>query len=339
MAPGIPPTVPSTQPLRVLHVHLRSRIHYQTSLRLQDSLLGLHWRYRSAANTPPATPLPSSTDATPRAQPPPPTLLTFSTNPVYTVGRRHLQRSPLSESQIAFLTRDGRAAAFHASSRGGLLTYHGPGQCTAYPIIDLRRFGLSARCYVRMLENAVVRTCDGFVGAGRTGRSETDPGVWMLNEGGSGVSERKVCALGVQVSRGVGCYGLGLNVRDELIESDAREALSFEDQLHATPSANAGTKSGGGYLSWGFGRIVACGLEGKRTTWLAQEGAPTTTRVGDAAERLATELVNGLNQMGNGKELVEGVHTLEVGDREVEGLEEGALDITELLRAEVDASR
>lgn len=337
MAPVTPSAVPSTRPLRLLHVHLRSRIHYQTSLRLQDSLLALHWKYRSTTNTPPATPLPN-TDDTPRTQPPPPILLTFSTNPVYTVGRRHLQRSPLSESQIAFLTRDGRAAAFHASSRGGLLTYHGPGQCTAYPIVDLRRFGLSARCYVRMLENAVVRTCDAFVGLGRAGRSETDPGVWMLNEG-SGVSNRKVCALGVQVSRGVGCYGLGLNVRDEEIEGDSREALSFQDQLHATPSADASIESGRGHLSWGFGRIVACGLEGKRTTWLTQEGAPAATHVGNAADRLATELVTGLNQMGNGKETVEGVHTLEVGEREVEGLEEGALDIRELLRAEVDASR
>lgn len=330
-----PPVIPSSHPLRLLHIHLRSRIEYHTSLRLQEFLLALHWKYRSASNTPPATPL-TSTTATLRTQPPPPILLTFSTHPVYTVGRRHLQRSPLSESQIAFLTRDSRAAAFHASSRGGLLTYHGPGQCTAYPLVDLRRFGLSARCYVRMLENAVVRTCDAFVGSGRTGRSETDPGVWMLNEGvGGGVSERKVCALGVQVSRGVGCYGLGLNVRDQEIEDSDREALSFEDQLDSAPSSGSG--QGRGYLSWGFGRIVACGLEGKRTTWLTQEGADAATKVADVADRLAVELVNGLNQMGNGKEKVEAVHTLEVGEREVEGLEEGALDITELLRAEAGA--
>lgn len=180
----------------------------------------------------------------------------------------------------------------------------------------------------------MVRCCDGVLAeGGRTGRSERDPGVWMLErgrderEGGGGVrwevSDRKVCALGVQVSRGVSCYGVGLNVRDEEIVEGEKGLMRFEDQRE-------GGADEGGYLSWGFGRIVACGLEGKMTTWLTREGAPGDTQVGIVAGNLAEELVVGINKMGNWKEIVQDVHTLVVGEREVEGLEEGAMDIKEL---------
>lgn len=347
--------VPGISPLSLLHIHLPSRINYTTSLSLQNSLLSLHWEYRANLKANP-TQASSSTEApsahrTAQPKPPPPILLTFSTHPTYTVGRRHLTNSPLSSEQISFLTRNSTAASFHPVSRGGLLTYHGPGQCTGYPLIDLRRFGLSARCYVRMLENAVIRTCDSFLAQDdkkgakkRVGVSETDPGVWMLNDhalGASGVSDRKICALGVQVTRGVGHFGVGLNVRDEPIDDPAeREAMKFDDALpksDSTPSKDGGvTPDSRGYLSWGFNRIVACGLEGKSTTWLTREGAQAVT-VAAVAERLAAELVEGLNQMGSGKgkekekEKVADVHTLIVGERELEGIEGGVLDIRELL--------
>ncbi|ETN45311.1 lipoyl(octanoyl) transferase [Cyphellophora europaea CBS 101466] len=356
MAPPSPATG-AAHPLKLLHIRLPSRIQYTTALRLQDSLLNLHWRHRAALKAPTPTHKPP---------PPPPILLTFTTPPTYTVGRRHLQQHPLSPSQIAFLTRSATAATFHASSRGGLLTYHGPGQLTAFPLVDLRRFGLSARCYVSLLEGAVIRTCDAFLATGNqltqrrrraTGRSAGDPGVWMLTDDGEGgASDRKICALGVQVSRGVGGYGLGLNVRDEGIEEAERGRFVFDDQLpvplpagaSADTDANAEAvvgEDGGssdaeekGYLSWGFGRIVACGLEGKRTTWLTREGAdPAQTHVGPVANRLAEELVLGLNEMsGSGKETVQGVRTLELelAEGDVRDLETGVLRIEEMVEEE-----
>jgi hypothetical protein len=197
-----------------------------------------------------------------------------------------------------------------------------------------------------MLENSVIRTCDAFLassGGREVGRSETDPGVWMLKDHreGGGVSERKICAVGVQVTRGVGYFGVGLNVRDERIAEGERERMRFDDALEV-PGNSRGTHEASvgagadntppGYLSWGFNRIVACGLEGKSTTWLTREGAAEqTTSVAAVAERLAAELVVGLNQMGNGKERVQDVQTLVVGERELEGIEEGAMDVRELL--------
>ncbi|KPI44392.1 Octanoyltransferase [Cyphellophora attinorum] len=333
---------------RLLHIHLTPRIPYTTSLLIQDQLLNLHWQHRAALKS--STPSPSS-------PPPPPILLSFSTHPTYTVGRRHLLTNPLSSSQISYLTAND-AAAFHPTSRGGLLTYHGPGQCTAYPIIDLRRFGLSARCYVRLLENAVIRTCDGVLeraGAkARTGRSATDPGVWMLKDGAAqprsdsnscqpsteeqadsalpAVSDRKICALGVQVTRGVTAHGVGLNVRDQAIEKRLRKL--YYDTEDMTENRRAG------YLSYGFSRIVACGLEGKSTTWLSREGVDAgDVNVPCVARELAENIAVGIEETGEKKGLVDGVETVELGRGDVEALKSGSAQIGELSTIERELRR
>jgi lipoyl(octanoyl) transferase 2 len=319
------PTIARTA-VKLQHIHIPSRITYSTSLRLQEALLGQHWAHRASLKEGV-----ENTSSNPHtSSPPSPYFLTFSTQPTYTVGRRHLESNPLSEAQINYLTRNGKAAGFHASSRGGLLTYHGPGQLTAYPIIDLRRWGLSARCYVRLLENAVIRTCNALLGKGAaaigqdrdkkrlTGRSPTDPGVWMLGDDGVEVTERKICALGVQITRGVGWHGIGLNVYDAPIEANKRAAFSFDDQLPAESHADRQRLSldrdvdDRGYLSWGFGRIVACGLEGKSTTWLAREGASIAPAgLAEVGEMLAEEVVAGLNIMRKTSQIVDGVdHTM-----------------------------
>lgn len=122
----------------------------------------------------------------------------------------------------------------------------------------------------------------------KTGRTE-DPGVWIgqtqtqtrSEVGGDGLdvqekgeseqfqaTTRKVCAIGVQVSRGVATHGIGLNVSDKL-----------------------------GYLSWGFERIVACGLEGKTVTWLGREGAGDLS-VDEVAGVFAREVASGLKVDG-----------------------------------------
>jgi lipoyl(octanoyl) transferase 2 len=337
-----------TSAVKLQHIHLPGRISYPTSLNLQDSILSQHWAHRATLKDR----LNTTQTNTPAPSPPPPYLLTFSTNPTYTVGRRHLESNPLSAAQISYLTRNGTAAAFHPSSRGGLLTYHGPGQLTAYPIIDLRRWGLSARCYVRLLEDAVIRTCNTLLAYSSTasadntpetrptGRSPTDPGVWMLRDDGlDHVSDRKICALGVQVTRGVGWHGIGLNVHDEPIEVGQRERFSFRDQLPSSSAARdtmgdgvEGGQAGGhdnkGYLSYGFGRIVACGLEGKSTTWLAREGAEASRlELRDVARRLAHEVVVGLNAMRKTRQETDGVEHTVLGLEQVRALDAGESDL------------
>ena len=299
----------TTKPLRLTHLHIPQRIPYASSLRLQSHILSQYYAWR----VPLSGEQPDKKAAKPSIGLP--ALLTFNTHPTYTVGRRHLESDPLSQEQIDYLVaKDPHAqyaADFYASSRGGLLTYHGPGQLTAYPIIDLRQHGLGARVYVRMLEDVVIDTCKA-VGVPNTAVSCTDPGVWMQDESGE-VADRKICALGVQVTRGVSSHGIGLNVIDEPIESENEERYNFED-WKSVKTVDEFTK---GYLSWGFGRIVACGLEGKSTTWLAKERANRSRidrhglSMGKVANVLATKLAESLGRIG--KVEVEGVKGTTLG--------------------------
>jgi lipoyl(octanoyl) transferase len=121
---------------------------------------------------------------------------------VYTFGRRIRAEN--------LLVTPGDAEVVE-SDRGGDVTYHGPGQLVAYPILDLHRRGLGATEYVRLLEEAMIRTAAAFdVEASRVaGR----PGVW--------IRDAKLGAIGVRVSRGVTTHGLALNVDPDLTRFDA----------------------------------------------------------------------------------------------------------------------
>ena len=97
------------------------------------------------------------------------------------------------------------------TDRGGDVTYHGPGQLVAYPILDIQRLGLKVHPYVRWLEQSVIDTIatDGLVGL----RDPAATGVWV---GSDGRAERKVAAIGVRLSRFVALHGLALNVAPDL---------------------------------------------------------------------------------------------------------------------------
>eukprot|EP01147_Barroeca_monosierra_P004202 gene4202-6548_t len=118
--------------------------------------------------------------------------------PTYTAGRR----INFTQKEIVNLTKIG--AAVFQSKRGGLLTFHGPGQLVGYPIVDVRKHG-GVRCYVHKLEETLVRVCDHFgVKAGRSPHT----GVW--------VGDAKIAAIGVQVSRGITRHGFALNCNTDL---------------------------------------------------------------------------------------------------------------------------
>jgi len=131
----------------------------------------------------------------------PPSIITAQFHPVYTSGRRET----VSAAQQAYLRASGRAE-YAAAARGGQTTFHGPGQLVAYPIVDLRRHGLSPRCYVHALEGAAMRTCARYGVA--TVRTE-NVGVWTT-------PERKIAAVGVHLRRFVSAHGVGLNVSTDL---------------------------------------------------------------------------------------------------------------------------
>jgi lipoyl(octanoyl) transferase len=128
--------------------------------------------------------------------------------PVITFGRRAgVERNLLaSDEQLAKLDVE-----IVQSDRGGDITFHGPGQLVAYPIVRLNDHALSVGAYVHGLEEAVVRTLARF--GVPAGKDACAVGVWT--DDGSGTSA-KVCAIGVRIRRGVSLHGLALNVTTDL---------------------------------------------------------------------------------------------------------------------------
>ncbi|MCJ7710787.1 MAG: lipoyl(octanoyl) transferase LipB [Chloroflexi bacterium] len=97
--------------------------------------------------------------------------------------------------------------------RGGEVTYHGPGQLVAYPIVRLADRGLLLRPFVRALEGALSDTCAAF--GVTAGRREGHPGCWVTPDG---PLPRKIGALGLRVERGVTYHGIALNVSVDLAD-------------------------------------------------------------------------------------------------------------------------
>lgn len=106
--------------------------------------------------------------------------------------------------------------------RGGEVTYHGPGQLVAYPIIALSPRGLMVRPLVRALEAALVATCAAFgvVAARRDGH----PGCWCDPDGDD---PRKIGALGLRIERGVSYHGIALNVTVDLADFELIDACGM----------------------------------------------------------------------------------------------------------------
>lgn len=93
-----------------------------------------------------------------------------------------------------------------AADRGGQVTYHGPGQLVAYPLLDIRRLGINVRGLVMQLEKAVIDLV-GARGVTAVGRRDA-PGVY--------VEGRKLASLGLRIRRGSSYHGLALNVNMDL---------------------------------------------------------------------------------------------------------------------------
>lgn len=161
--------------------------------------------------------------------------------PVYTAGRRtdpaHIL---LAQAEI-----ERAGAELHAVDRGGSVTFHGPGQLVGYPVIHLGR-APDVIGYLRMLEDTVVRACADL--GVEVGRGDDPTGVWA--------GDRKVCAIGVRVSRGVTLHGFALNCTTD--------------------------------LSW-YGAIVPCGLEDRGVTSLTELAGREIT-VEEALTRVARRL-------------------------------------------------
>jgi lipoyl(octanoyl) transferase len=143
------------------------------------------------------------------------TLLLLEHPPVLTLGRNAHRSNVLASDDLLAQ----RGVELHEVNRGGDVTYHGPGQLIGYPILDLRgdlpgKKGphLGPVDYVRLLEEALIRTCGDF--GVLTQRICKLTGVWTV--AGGSIREKKIAAIGVHVSQGVTSHGFALNVTTDL---------------------------------------------------------------------------------------------------------------------------
>jgi lipoyl(octanoyl) transferase len=121
---------------------------------------------------------------------------------VITLGRNGHLENLLASAEI--MERAG--ISYFPTDRGGDVTYHGPGQLVAYPILDLREWHRDVGAFVRAVEQTIIDTlADYGIEAGRIPKLT---GVW--------VDGRKIAAIGVHISRWVTSHGLALNVSTDL---------------------------------------------------------------------------------------------------------------------------
>ncbi|MGC3996345.1 MAG: lipoyl(octanoyl) transferase LipB [Anaeromyxobacter sp.] len=141
-------------------------------------------------------------------------LLLVEHTPVITLGRRgSLEGSDMARNLLASpeaLARVGVEVV--QSDRGGDITFHGPGQIVAYPIVRLNDHRLSVGAYVRRLEQAVIDTLGDLQISAR--REDGAVGIWV-DDVVTGQAA-KICAVGVRIKRGISLHGIALNVTTDL---------------------------------------------------------------------------------------------------------------------------
>ncbi len=120
--------------------------------------------------------------------------------------------------------------------RGGEVTYHGPGQLVAYPIIALADRGLMVRPLVRALEAALVETCAAH--GVRASRRDGHPGCWCAADG---PIPRKIGALGLRIERGVSYHGVALNVTVDLHDFELIDACGMPDVVSTSIARELGS--------------------------------------------------------------------------------------------------
>ncbi len=129
---------------------------------------------------------------------------------VYTRGRR----SSAEELPMGAQWYEAQGIEVLDTDRGGLVTYHGPGQLVAYPIVSLAPYGDDVHEYVRGLERVMIGALGEHGVAAQIIKGLT--GVWTEGEPPPGGGARKIGSIGVHVSRGVTTHGLAVNVSNDL---------------------------------------------------------------------------------------------------------------------------
>jgi lipoyl(octanoyl) transferase len=161
----------------------------------------------------------------------PDVLLLLEHPPVYTRGRRSLPE----ELPMGAAWYEAQGIEVLDTDRGGLVTYHGPGQLVAYPIVSLAPYGGDVHEYVRRMERAMIETLgrsgveatvyEGLTGVWTVGVPPAPPRTASKRERAAAAATpdplaanpaRKIASIGIHVSRGVTTHGLAINVNNDL---------------------------------------------------------------------------------------------------------------------------
>ncbi|MFN8286158.1 MAG: lipoyl(octanoyl) transferase LipB [Chitinophagales bacterium] len=153
------------------------------------------------------------------------TLILCQHYPVFTLGKSGKRENIL-------VSDEEMNAEFYKINRGGDVTFHGPGQLVAYPIVDVDSLGIGLARYIELLEETIIHSLLPY--KLHAERIKDAAGIWLRNNG----NDRKICAIGVRASRHITMHGLAMNVNTD---------LSY------------------------FNKIVPCGLQDKGVTSLQKE--------------------------------------------------------------------
>jgi len=144
------------------------------------------------------------------------TLLLMELTPTITIGKSgKIENVLVSQERLA---KEGISLFF--IGRGGDVTYHGPGQLVAYPIISLKKQGRDAHKYVRNLEEVIIRTLNDF--GINACRDRNHAGVWVAGE--------EIAAIGLRIRKWVSMHGFALNINTDLEQFSLINPCGFSDR-------------------------------------------------------------------------------------------------------------
>jgi lipoate-protein ligase B len=141
-------------------------------------------------------------------------LILLEHEPVLTMGRR----SQLTDIRVSQACLEEQGIAVHRIERGGLITYHGPGQLVAYVLFDLKRMRLGVSDLVQKLEAVILDTLSDF--GIQANRIQGYRGVWVGSE--------KIASIGIAVRRGITFHGLALNYNPNLLHFEMISPCGLE---------------------------------------------------------------------------------------------------------------
>ena len=151
---------------------------------------------------------------------------------VFTIGKSGSEDNLLAN----YVQLEAKNAKFIHTNRGGDITYHGPGQIVGYPILNLDYFAKGIRDYISKLEDAIILCLKHYRIEGH--RLEGATGVWLDPQVAG--KARKICAIGVRVSRGVSMHGFAFNVNTDLSYFSLINPCGFTDKKVTSLQAELG---------------------------------------------------------------------------------------------------